>query len=62
MGLPVLGQMGLSPGFDGLSDDPAQQALEKAKYSGKYLGTLGSERVWRLDGTLYFEKIQKAKN
>jgi hypothetical protein len=58
MGLPGFGQTG----FDGLSDDPAQQALEKAKYSGKYLGTLGSERVWRLDGTLYFEKIQKAKN
>lgn len=50
------------PGMDPYSTTPEQESLNRAKIEGKYLGTLGNERVWRHDNTLYFEKIEQKKD
>lgn len=58
-GLPPPGIPGLDPYAH---PTPEQDALMRAKGEGKYLGTMGSERVWRYNGTLYFEKIERKKD
>lgn len=57
-GMP--GMMG--PGMDPYSVTPEQEALARARTEGKYLGTMGNERVWRHNNTLYFEKIEQKKD
>lgn len=47
------------PGTPGASGDLDAEALAAAKTTGEYLGVAGGDRVWRMDGILYFEKTEK---
>lgn len=70
-GLPPIGDMqhfgrpGGMPGMPGMPGSPIvsgdldAEALGAAKATGEYLGVADGDRVWRLDGILYFEKTEK---